>query len=74
MKKILKRGTKQTITCETCGCVFSFEEEDIGHFRVGEFVNEIVPGWKRFVLCPQCEAGVEVVETVMPKKLIESEE
>ena len=29
MIKIIKRGTRKTCTCDNCGCVFSYEEEDI---------------------------------------------
>lgn len=28
MIKIIKHGTKQKLTCEECGCLFSFEETD----------------------------------------------
>ena len=29
MIKILKRGTSKEVTCESCGSVLSYEEEDI---------------------------------------------
>lgn len=33
MIKIIKPGTKEKISCNSCGCLFSYEKEDIeiGH-------------------------------------------
>ena len=29
MIKIIKKGTKKNQECDFCGCIFSYEEEDI---------------------------------------------
>lgn len=53
MIKIIKSGKKTyTIKCK-CGCIFSFEEEDIKDIHMndylnGDFINETV------VYCPEC--------------------
>ena len=57
MIKIIKHGTRKTCTCDNCGCVFSYEEEDI---KVEDYVTHIVYGveghtWRGIINCPQCE-------------------
>ena len=54
MIEIIKRGTKKTCTCNECGCVFSYEDEDvnIGVFNV---VNTI--------RCPQCNVSILLSQT-----------
>ena len=55
MIKILKEGTIKKITCEKCGCYFSYEQED---------VKEIVSkNSGSFVLCPQCGERVYLMLT-----------
>lgn len=58
MIKVIKKGTKQIMTCNKCGCVFSYEEEDIQHLeRHGDeykFVGGTKHGYKNYVICPQC--------------------
>ena len=50
MKKIIKPGTRKTLTCDNCGCLFSYEEEDIEH------TGRVYAGsYKQYVKCPQCE-------------------
>lgn len=67
MKKIIKEGTKRNITCEECGCLFSFEDEDIYHNELHrnecEKVTEIKAGYKAFVTCPQCETEIVLEQT-----------
>ena len=59
MIEIIKQGTKKTCTCKSCGCYFSYEDEDIeqdkqvhesdtplGVSRIGEYALTIK--------CPQC--------------------
>lgn len=48
MIKVIKHGTKRTAVCEKCGCIFSFEEEDINtvHMGMNEYQNEVP--------CPEC--------------------
>lgn len=48
MIDIIKRGTKQVIKCDNCGCKFKFEDEDI----------DVTIAWDReceYVPCPQCD-------------------
>ncbi len=53
MIKIIKKGTKQVKECEDCGCVFSFDEEDIEKINYSSH-----PGYKRIIRCPQCETVI----------------
>lgn len=60
MIKIIKPGTKEVAKCDNCGCEFSYEEEDVIHMERGryndeEWVKGIKHGYKRYVICPQCE-------------------
>lgn len=64
MIEIIKAGTKKELTCKYCGCVFTYEEEDIKHKEFGrmnetELVSGIRGGFKNLVICPQC--GKEIV-------------
>lgn len=54
MKHIIKPGTKLTATCHECGCVFSYEKEDID---CEVYRNEV---WK-WITCPQCNAKIEII-------------
>jgi Fe2+ or Zn2+ uptake regulation protein len=67
MKTILKEGTKRRATCDECGCLFSFESEDIYHIekQSDKFftVAGIKHGYKMYVTCPQCEHEIVLEAT-----------
>ena len=67
MIEIIRRGTRQTATCKICGCVFTYEEEDIKHLEnhsgVYSFVDGTRRGYKNYVACPQCNADFVVSQT-----------
>lgn len=67
MIKIIKRGTRQQATCDKCGCIFSYEEEDIKHLENhnGEyrFYDGTKHGYKNYVICPQCNNDFIVSQT-----------
>ena len=52
MIKILKEGTKKKCECYECGCLFSFDKEDV-KMRKGEFGGE-----KSSINCPQCSTEI----------------
>ena len=52
MKHIIKPGTKFTATCYECGCVFSYEKEDV---VCNIYRNECYS----CVTCPQCGRELE---------------
>lgn len=64
---IIKRGTKKIVKCEKCGCEFSYEEEDIKHLENHNgnysFCSGIRPGYKSYVICPQCSHDFVVNQT-----------
>ena len=49
MIKIIEPGTRKIAKCSVCGCVFSYEEEDVQIFT------------KRHVNCPQCNEAVTLM-------------
>lgn len=67
MIKIIKRGTRQQATCDRCGCIFSYEEEDIMHLENhnGEyhFAEGTKYDYKNFVVCPQCHHDFVINQT-----------
>ena len=56
MIKIIKSGTRQTKTCLNCGCVFSFEDEDIRKEDI--FGDPLHRGFRRTIKCPQCKTEI----------------
>lgn len=58
MKEIIKRGTKETATCDTCGCLFSYEAEDKINVDTDNY-----KGFKEYVLCPQCNCEVIISQS-----------
>lgn len=63
MIEIIKKGTKQIITCKQCGCKFSFENEDLKYLGQDGFHTGIKQGYKKYVICPQCENEIVVEQT-----------
>lgn len=53
MIKIIKEGTKDIRECESCGCLFSFDDEDIE-------VTYRKTGYEKHVKCPQCSIKVAI--------------
>jgi len=51
MIEIIKCGTKKTHKCNECGCLFSYEEEDV---NVGVF-NAVDT-----IQCPQCNVNFAI--------------
>ena len=60
MIKIIKEGTRQTITCDNCGCVFSYEQEDIEERTFGMFSARELRGYEKYILCPQCKRKIHL--------------
>lgn len=52
MIKIIKKGTKQTVECEKCGCLFSFDASDIN------YGDQRDP--EKTVECPQCSNRIDL--------------
>lgn len=66
MKIILKHGYRQYMetTCPSCGCKFSYENEDIIK-QPAYFYNH--SGWKEYygydedrIICPECGANFKI--------------
>lgn len=54
MIKIIKKGTRQTVECEKCGCLFSFDASDIN------YGNQHDP--EKTINCPQCMNKIDLWE------------
>lgn len=56
MIKIIEKGTRHKIRCKDCGCLFSFDDEDM-NIRTGFGIcgMEVCKKDYRIIICPQCE-------------------
>lgn len=61
MIKIIVKGTRKELTCKSCGCLFSYEAEDIKF----EDKPSVVGGMHRedYIECPQCENKIVLKAT-----------
>lgn len=57
MIKIIKPGTKKKCTCEECGCLFTYEAEDIKIGGTGYHGGDY-----SYIKCPQCNNEIYLVE------------
>lgn len=56
MIKIIEHGTIKKARCNNCGCLFSYEKEDIQHKHSYTF-----NGWSYdYVICPQCKKEIQL--------------
>ena len=59
MIEIIKRGTKKNCTCDECGCVFRYEDEDIETTYTSSDVFDVVAILPTSVIkCPQCDTEI----------------
>ena len=56
MIKIIEPGTRKIAKCSVCGCVFSYEEEDINMFP-----NARRNSVTLYINCPQCSKAVGIM-------------
>lgn len=57
MIKILKTGTKEEIECNNCGCLFTYEAEDVLH----HYSNINLRSYHYdYIQCPQCHKEIKV--------------
>ena len=73
MIKIIEPGTRTVAECNSCGCKFSYEKEDIKS-RPYKIVDGCVPSitklpifFESYVECPQCGKALTVVSVKMQK-------
>ena len=59
MIQIIKEGTKKVTKCESCGCEFSYEAEDI------QSSNK--PPFEQWIVCPQCGKKISLVAVKVSK-------
>ena len=56
MITIIKHGTIKKKRCDSCGCVFTYEEEDIS-------IHDDLGSRYSFVTCPQCKEEIKLEVT-----------
>lgn len=61
MIKIINPGTKKKINCDACGCLFSYEEEDVGYGDIAVIGDMLAIGM--YVTCPQCKQKIVLEAT-----------
>ena len=55
MIKIIEKGTRHKIRCKDCGCLFSFDDEDMNiSTGIGICGMEIREKHYKTIVCPQC--------------------
>jgi hypothetical protein len=70
MIKIIEPGTKTVAECNSCGCKFSYEKEDIQsrphktHDRCAPSITKL---FEYYVLCPQCGKDLTVISIKMQR-------
>lgn len=56
MIKIIERGTIKRERCEKCGCLFSYEKEDIKHNSFRTYTDS----YYDYIICPQCKKEIRL--------------
>ena len=54
MINVIRHGDKKRIACPECGCIFTYQKEDMGRKQTG--MND----FNSFVRCPDCGEECEV--------------
>ena len=57
MVEIIKEGRKKVAHCHVCGCVFSYEPEDMITIA-DEFHKDMKT---KSVICPQCNSNIPLI-------------
>ena len=73
MIKIIRKGTRKIQECKECGCLFSYEEEDVK--KKSDCLGMLVY-YEKYINCPQCKKNITLEEIKSPqcKKNITLEE
>lgn len=63
MIKIIREGTRRITTCKSCGCLFSYEAEDINNIRDHIPPDQPFHVQGIYVICPQCKEECIIAQT-----------
>lgn len=55
MIEIIKTGTKTKETCKVCGCLFSYEAEDVKFEKPRSLDSR---EGRKYIDCPQCKSRI----------------
>lgn len=73
MIKIIEPGTKNVAECNSCGCKFSYEKQDIQSRphktpdRCAPSITKLTKLFEYYVLCPQCGKDLTVISIKMQR-------
>lgn len=56
MIRIIEHGTVEKQRCNNCGCLFSYEKEDIEHNIHSDFRDFNYD----YIICPQCKEEIRL--------------
>lgn len=76
MIKIVKAGTKRVEQCELCGCIFSFDDEDItSDWEESTMTVDAIPlqVYTEKITCPQC-SSIIILKSSKSRSLEEATE
>lgn len=57
MIKIIERGTIKKLKCDNCGCLFSYENEDITTEKDEDWIHGFD---SKYIVCPQCKTKIKL--------------
>ena len=60
MIKIIEHGTIKKKQCENCGCLFSYEKEDIEHSMNLSLEGFACGCGYDYIICPQCKEEIRL--------------
>ena len=61
MIKIIEYGTIKKQRCNNCGCLFSYEEEDVKERTINDSFNSLGGVYcTNYVVCPQCKKSIDL--------------
>lgn len=59
MIKIIEHGTIRKQKCQHCGCLSSYENEDIKHGTNFALITSYSCGYD-YIICPQCKEKIQL--------------
>lgn len=65
MIRILKEGHLETVSCENCGCVFQYDDQEDVRIDGSDPCNIMIGscGYERtFIECPQCKKEITLTK------------
>nr|DAR67931.1 MAG TPA: zinc-ribbon family protein [Caudoviricetes sp.] len=65
MIKIIRKGTRKIQECKECGCLFSYEKEDVT--TKSNCLGIMPVYYEKYINCPQCKKNITLEEIKCPQ-------